>query len=204
MAKKKAVDDAQVAELLYQALETELGGVQIYRKALECVVDEELASELERYLAETETHVTKLEGVLDEFGLDRDADTPGRRVVRFIGESLVKAMDLALESGKPEEAQMVATECVVHAETKDHLNWELIGLLLEKGKLAKPDKLQEAFDEIEDQEDEHLYHSMGWCRELHVAALGLPAALPPPEEEKHVKTAIGAARAKAQRDQLTS
>ena len=53
--------------------------------------------------------------------------------------------------------------------------------------------------EVEEQEDEHLYHTTGWCRELWIQSLGLPAVLPPPEEEKEVKTAIGAARAKQAR-----
>jgi len=57
------------------------------------------------------------------------------------------------------------------------------------------DALTEASGEIEDQEDEHLYHSKGWCRELWLQSLGLKAILPPPEERQHVKTAIGAARA---------
>ena len=34
---------------------------------------------------------------------------------------------MALDGGKPEAAELVAAECVVLAETKDHLNWELIG-----------------------------------------------------------------------------
>ena len=37
-------------------------------------------------------------------------------------------------AGKPEAAQLVAAECVVLAETKDHLNWELIGELAKKAK----------------------------------------------------------------------
>jgi hypothetical protein len=41
-----------------------------------------------------------------------------------------------------------------------------------------------------------LYHTTGWTRELWIDSLGMPAVLPPPEEEKDVKTAIGAARAK--------
>jgi len=56
---------------------------------------------------------------------------------------------------------------------------------------------------VEDEEDEHLYHGAGWSRELWIDSLGLPAALPPPEEEKDVKTAIGAARAKAAREEMT-
>jgi hypothetical protein len=59
--------------------------------------------------------------------------------------------------------------------------------------------LKEAHRKVEDQEDEHLYHTAGWSRELWVDALGMPAELPPPEEEKDVKSAVGAARAKAAR-----
>ena len=44
--------------------------------------------------------------------------------------------------------------------------------------------VKEAFGEVEEQEDEHLYPSTGWGRELWIASLGLPAVLPPPEEEK--------------------
>ena len=60
---------------------------------------------------------------------------------------------------------------------------------------TRADALKAAYDEIEDQEDEHLYHTKGWCRELWIQSLGLNAVLPPPEERRHVKTAIGAAKA---------
>jgi hypothetical protein len=43
-------------------------------------------------------------------------------------------MEMALDGGKPEAAQIVAAECIVLAETKDHLNWELIGELARKAK----------------------------------------------------------------------
>ena len=35
-----------------------------------------------------------------------------------------------------------------------------------------------------------------------VKALGMDAVLPPPEDEKHVKTAIGAARAQQAREEM--
>ena len=103
---------------------------------------------------------------------------------------------MALSAGKPDAAQLVACECVVLAETKDHTNWVLIGKCAEKllkGEAAKA--LKEAYDEVEDEEDEHLYHSKGWCRELWIESLGMKAVLPPPEEKQHVTTAIGAAKA---------
>ena len=92
--------------------------------------------------------------------------------------------------------------CVVEAETKDYLNWELIGEAAKKPKGPEAKALKQAHDEVEDEEDEHLYHTKGWCRELCIAALGMPAVLSPPEEEKDVKTAIGAERAKQARSDM--
>jgi rubrerythrin len=192
----------QLTELLYQALETEKGGVQIYKTAIRCAQNEDLKEEWEKYLEQTENHQRILLDVCTAFGLDPDKETPGRKVVRHIGESLVKAMQMALQSGPPEAAEIVAAECVVSAETKDHLNWELIGQSLEKLSGAQKKALKEAHQEVEEQEDEHLYHTQGWARELWIQSLGMKAVIPPPEEEKDVKTAIGAARAKQGRKEM--
>jgi rubrerythrin len=192
----------QLNELLYQALETEKGGVQVYRTALRCVQNEELKEEWEEYLEHTEKHVEIVRDVFAKLDLDPETETPGRAVVRHIGESLVKAMEMALESGPPEAAELVAAECVVHAETKDHLDWELIGMLAAKAKGEISQMLRDAHKQVEEQEDEHLYHTAGWSRELWIQSLGLPAVLPPPEEAKDVKTAIGAARAKQERGRM--
>jgi len=133
---------------------------------------------------------------LRELGLDPNAETPGRKVVRYIGTSLVKAMELALRCADPKAAQIVAAECVVLAETKDHLNWELFGELI---KNANADLLKPAYEQVEEEEDEHLYHTTGWARELWIEALKMPAVLPPPEEVRKVDTAIEAAKAKKSR-----
>ena len=196
------MNEQQIHELLYQALETELGGVQVYQTALRCVQNEDLEKEWEEYLEQTEHHVEVLRGVFETIGLDPETSTPGREVVRHIGTSLVKAMEMALEAGPPEAAELVAAECVVHAETKDHLNWELMGMLGNKLKDEMGKAIKAAYDEVEDQEDEHLYHTAGWSRELWIQSVGMPAVLPPPEEEKDVKTAIDAARAKKERGRM--
>ena len=192
----------QLNELLYQALETELGGVQIYTTALRCVVNDDLKEEWEKYLEQTQNHVRIVQDTMTKIGLDPETETPGRKVVRHTGESLVKAMEMALQSGEKPAAQLVAAESVALAETKDHLNWHLIGAAAKKatGEVAKA--LKEAHDEVEDEEDEHLYHTTGWARELWIESLGMPAVLPPPEEVKEVKTAIGAARAEKARAQM--
>jgi len=186
----------QLQELLYQALETEMGGIQVYTTALRCVVNDELKEEWEEYLEQTKNHERIVLEIFEKLGLDPAEETDGRKVVRHIGESLVKAMEKAMSSGNPTAAQLVAGECIVLAETKDHLNWELIGQIAKDAKGSEAKALKEAYDQVEDEEDEHLYHTAGWTRELWIESLGLPAVIPPPEEEKDVKTAIGAARAK--------
>ena len=194
----------KIHELLFEAFETEKGGVQVYETALRCAVDKDLREEWEKYLEETKNHVQIVSALLERFGLNPDQETPGRAIVRHIGTSLVEAMEKALSSLEPADAQKVAAECVVHAETKDHANWELIGLLSEKVKGEEGKALKEAYEEVEDQEDEHLYHTKGWARELTVKGLGLPAVTPPPEEKKDVKTAIGAERAKNARNEMVN
>ena len=105
-------------------------------------------------------------------------------------------MKMALAAGDPAAAELVACECVVLAETKDHADWELIGQCAKAGEGEVASVLKAAYDEVEDQEDEHLYHTKGWCRELWLKSLGLNAVLPPPEEKKDVRTAVEAAQAK--------
>jgi rubrerythrin len=196
--------DEQVKELLYQALETELGGVQVYTTAIRCAENEDLKEEWEEYLQQTQTHVTIMEDVLEKLDLDPEEETPGRKVVRTIGEALVEAMELALAEGKPGAAQLTAAEAVVLAETKDHQNWHLIGEVAKKVKGEVAKILKEAHEQVEKEEDEHLYHNKGWARELWIESLGMKAVLPPPEEVKQVETAIGAARAEQARTKMAS
>ena len=192
----------QIENLLYEALETEMGGVQVYTNAVRSAQNKDLKEEWEKYLEQTMRHEEILREVFETLGLDADKETPGRKVVRHLGESLVQAMQMAREEGEPEAAQTVAAECVVLAETKDHMNWELLSTLAEKSSGKERQAMAAACAAVEDQEDEHLYHSKGWCRELWIQALGLPAVLPPPEEERDVKTAIGAARAEKAREEM--
>ena len=196
---KNLLKTAHAVDLLYQALETEKGGVQIYTTALRCAMNEDLKKEWTEYLEQTKQHVQIVSDTLRRMDLDIEAETPGRKIVRLIGDSLVKAMEMALRGPDLGAAQIVAAECVTLAETKDHLTWGLIGELAKGSSGDAASVLKEAHDQVEPEEDEHLYHTQGWTRELWIEALGMPAVLPPPEEEKDVKTAIEAARAKQQR-----
>jgi hypothetical protein len=189
------MNDEHLKELLLEALEHERGGVEVYVTALDCVLNGDLKEEWTRYLDQTRTHVEILTELCRTMQIDPDEVTPGCEVVRGLGQSLVHAMKKAAATGDAEVGELVACDCVTIAETKDHANWELLGKAADHvtgsvGKLFKA-----ACKKVEDEEDEHLYHSKGWCRELWIQWLGLKAVLPPPEEVKDVKTAIGASRA---------
>jgi hypothetical protein len=191
--------DTQLKELLLQSLEHERGGVLIYEMAIGCAVDSLLREEWTEYLDQTRGHVTILIQVCRDLGLDPTERTPGCRIVHHNGTALVVAMQMALAEGDAAAAQLVACEAVVLAETKDHADWELIGECAAGADQKTRAVLQKAYDQVEDQEDEHLYHTKGWCRELWLKSLGLKSVLPPPEEREHVRTAAGAARAASSR-----
>jgi rubrerythrin len=194
------VDNQQLQELLLQSFEHERGGVQVYETAVQAAVNEDLKREWTEYLSQTRKHVQILSGVLQKLEIDPEQKTPGRQIVHELGQALVAAMKKAQAAGNPAAAQLVACECVVLAETKDHADWELLGKCAAQLKGSHKRALEEACEIVEEEEDEHLYHSAGWARELWLDSLGLPAVLPPPEERKHVKTAIGAARAQQESD----
>src|SRR6185503_2872033 len=110
--------------------------------------------------------------------------------------ALVKSMQMARSASDPNAAEIVAAECVTLAETKDHANWSLLSKLAESATGKEKEALEAAVEEVEPEEDEHLYHTAGWARELALKAFGLPAQLPPPEEEEDVKSQAEAAEAK--------
>lgn len=101
------MDREKLIGLVYENYETELGGIQVYTKAIECAVNEDLREELEKYLEETTHHVEVARGLLTTYKVDPDVETPGRQVVRHIGQSLVEAMEMARSTADPSAAEIV-------------------------------------------------------------------------------------------------
>jgi hypothetical protein len=60
---------------------------------------------------------------------------------------------------------------------------------------VKRPELKEACEEIEDEEDERIYHSKGWRSEFWIASVGMTAVSSFPEEDQGAPPAIGPARA---------
>src|SRR5688572_11062948 len=152
------MEEARLRELLIQSLVHEEGGVQVYEAALDCVIHEDLRGEWQEYLDQTLEHVRLLTDVCRKMGVAVDRSTPGCQVVQHLGSSLVRAIDMARAAKAPGAAQLVACECVVLAETKDHAKWELLTKCSEELASDRGEALRAAVEEIEDEEDEHLYH----------------------------------------------
>jgi|SRR6185437_7666167 len=190
---------APLKELMLQSLVHERGGVLVYQRALECTVNADLRKEWSKYLEQTKNHVKVLTQACGSLGLDAGEMTPGCRIVQHMGKSLVIAMEMALAEGDPAAAELIACDCVLLAETKDHADWELIKQCAENLDEHTASVLREASEAVEEEEDEHLYHSQGWGRELWLKSLGLKAVLPPPEERRDVKSASEAEEARQSR-----
>ena len=123
---------AQVRELLLQGLQTEQGGMLVYETALTCVQNDELKEEWTKYLQQTRRHVEIMQDLCVAFRVDPEQMTPGREVVRHHGQSWSRPWRWPARLAREAAAELVATECVVLAETKDHLNWELLAQVKEK------------------------------------------------------------------------
>jgi len=190
---------AQLKELVLQSLVHERGGVLVYKTALECALNDELREEWKKYLAQTVRHVELLTTAAQSLGFDPGEMTPSCEIVHQMGKSLVIAMKAALAANNPPAAQLIACDCVMIAESKCFADWELIGKCVDQMGGAVAEALGPAYEEVKEQEAEHLYHSQGYGRELWLKSLGLEAQLPPPEERKDVKTAAEAEAARNDR-----
>jgi len=189
---------AQLKELVLQSLVHERGGVLVYKAALEAAVEPQLREEWIKYLAQTERHVGILAKVCVSLGLDPGELTPSCQIVHNNGRALVIAIKAALAASNPVAAQLIACDSVLLAETKDHANWELLRKCADQLGDEVAAALKEACDQVEEEEDRHLYHTQGWARELWLQSLGLPAVLPPPEEKRDVTTAAEAQEARSE------
>ena len=193
------MNTSQLKEHLLQSLVHERGGTLVYKTALECTVNDDLHAEWERYLEQTQNHVVILSELCQKMGWDPGEMTPGCKIIQLNGMALVRAMEMARAEGDAAAAELVACDSVLLAETKDHANWEIICECAKSADGASSDALKAACQQVEEQEDEHLYHTQGWGRELRLQALGLKAVLPPPEEKQDVKSASEAEDARKSR-----
>lgn len=159
---------------LSEMLAVERGGVQLYEKALDDLMHENLRSKLEQYHTQTERHVELCEQLVETAGGEIDEPSPSAQAAEHKAEGLLGAE-------VPEEmADVNNIENLVLAETKDHWNWEtLAGLTdqIEDTDLKKA--AARAVREVRKQENDHLL----WTQKT-LTQLALEAAHQEFEEEE--------------------
>lgn len=192
----------QLKKLLLQMLEHERGSVDIYQTAIKCALRDDLKDEWTRHLAHTRQHELILTEACRKLALNPEQMTSGREVNKYLGESLISAMELAHETGSPDEAQLIACECVALAESTNHSNWQLLEQCAGTSTEEQKQVLSAAVGAAKDEVDEHCYRARGWERELWLQSLGIEAVLPPPEERAHVTSPIRAARVEHGRERM--
>jgi hypothetical protein len=163
----------RIEELLLQCLEHARGCELVYDAAIECAIDEDLEDEWEDYLERTERHVEILTEACEALGVDPDATTAGRKIVRQNGDALVMAVKTALADGDAEAAALVACDCVAVAESRNHFNWSLIAECANTLSVEEQAVLVDAYDEVEPEAHEHLERTRRWRRDLWLDYLGV-------------------------------
>lgn len=192
----------QLKKLLLQTLEHERGSVDIYQTAIRCALREDLKDEWTRHLSHTRRHELILTEACRKLAINPEQMTSAREVTKYIGESLISAIQLAHEAGTLLEAQHIACECVALAATTSHSNWQLIDKCARNSTGEEQHVLSAAVGEVRDEVDDHYYRARGWERELWLQSLGIAAVLPPPEEEQTLTNPVSAAQLEHARESM--
>lgn len=151
---------AFLADLLSSFLAHERCGVHLYRTVAATTANEEWRERFEEFGGETENHVSILEELVTELGGDPMYVSSAARLVEAQDTKLLEPL---LLSGSFDAAtlELACIEAVILGEEKCHANWQLLGALVES--IPESDArtaIQEAVEEAEDEEDEHV----AWAR----------------------------------------
>lgn len=123
------LDPAFTADLLSACLAHERCGVHLYRSVAGRTTNEGFRARYEEFEAQTLQHVQILEDLIASAGGDPMYVSPSARATEKAGAGLVETTFLLDGSVDEVTAELAMLEAVLLAETKDHGNWELLGLL---------------------------------------------------------------------------
>lgn len=172
-------DYSQVQELLYQALETAAGGIEVYTTAHGCAINPDLKREWQQSLDRTERERDVLVEVLEQLGMDPEQRTPGREVLHHLAESLVEAIAMAERGPDPRAAELVASECVSMVEMRRRMNRELATRVRAESEGEARRLLEHASQALASADHGGAEQALEWTRALWMESLGLQVDLPP-------------------------
>ena len=190
---------------LSEFLMVEQGGLELYRVAASRCTVPDMKARYEEFGQETAHHREVLIRLIERLGGDPSYVSPTARVAQFKAAKLLESSS-CVGGLSQQEIEMNDLENVLLAETKDHADWHLLseiakgmadpGLVqtIQEGakqmlgmtpnglSLGQVQQLiQDAVDEVEDQEDEHL----AWARDtLTQMSLTMAFQGPAPSPER--------------------
>jgi len=151
------LNTAFVADRLSAILTHERCGRHLYRSCEGRSNNPILTAKYKEFGAETERHVEILECLIEATGGNPSYVSPQARAVEAMDSNLLEAPFMIAGSVDFMTAEMTMLDAVFVAESVDHANWKALAQLtsqLPPGELR--DVFQNAVDEVEQQEDEHL------------------------------------------------
>jgi len=151
-----------MADLLSACLMHEQCGLHLYRTAISMTTNDDLRAKYEEFGAETEEHIRIFEELISACGGQPGYVSPAARLTVAMDAKLHEAAILLPDGSDQATLELAILEAVVLAETKCHANWTLIQTMTaELPEGAARAAFQNAVDQVEQQEDEH----MRWSKE---------------------------------------
>ncbi|HET8645285.1 MAG TPA: hypothetical protein VFO85_07335 [Vicinamibacteria bacterium] len=169
---------AAVRELLERALELARAGVRVYEAALGCAVHDQLEEQWQDDLSQIRRHERALRTAATRMGVDPEAETSLRLVVRQQARAITEALEQASAKAPDAEAERLAAECVLEWESRTRVAWDLLYELAAITTDEVGEALRTACAEAPDQQEERVHRARAWARSLWLAALGRPNAVP--------------------------
>jgi rubrerythrin len=146
-----------VADFLSACLAHERCGRHLYRSCETRSNSAALKAKYGEFGAETERHVEILEQLIERSGGNPSYVSAPARAVEGMDSQLLQSTFMLAGSFDVMTQEMAMIDAVFIAESIDHANWKALAQLcaqLPQGALREA--LQDAVDEVEQQEDEHL------------------------------------------------
>jgi hypothetical protein len=175
---RSSLDSKWLKDFLSEMLAVEMGGVKLYRKAVNELEHSEHLDKLNEFLRQTERHVELCTEMLRAAGGDASYKSPGAQAAEHKAEGLISTKVPAAMN------DLNNIENLVLAETKDHWNWEMLASVARKIGDAELKRMAiKAVSEVRKQEKTHL----SW-NEQTLSKLAMESSMHPADKAMNEST----------------
>ncbi|RYD14290.1 MAG: hypothetical protein EOP90_13810 [Lysobacteraceae bacterium] len=167
--------NAMIDRYLLHALESERGAVEVYATSLSTTPNSGWRRELTRFLDDARKHEQWMTCVCDQLGMDPEEPVAGRDLIAFQTLSMIEAIRDASRSGDALLVPLVASECIVLAETRNQLAWAPFTRIAANVRHECVQILSRFATDVRSEHAHHLARAMQRSRRLWRRRLGLDA-----------------------------